>query len=161
MLRVCRESDAGRLCDIYNYFIRETVITFEEAPISAVDMAARIRDVTKNCPWLVYEHSGVVVGYAYASSWHKRCAYRASVESTIYLDAAHCGRGIGTELYRALLCDLADRGMHCVVGAIALPNPGSVALHEKLGFAKVGHLREVGRKFGAWVDVGYWQLLIK
>lgn len=161
VLRPCTESDARRITEIYNYFVRETVVTFEEAPVDEAEMAGRIRDVSASHPWLVSEQNGIVVGYAYAAPWHKRCAYRASVESTIYIDREHCGHGIGTRLYRALLAELAARRIHFVVGAIALPNPASVALHEKLGFTKVGHFREVGRKFGAWVDVGYWQLLIE
>jgi L-amino acid N-acyltransferase YncA len=160
MLRPCRDSDAPALCGIYNYFVAETVVTFEVEPISARDMAKRVREVTATLPWLVWEEHGRVTGYAYAAPWHQRCAYRLSVESTIYLADGASGRGIGTRLYRALLDELTARGMHCVVAGIALPNGPSVALHEKLGFSKIGHFREVGRKFERWIDVGYWQLLL-
>ena len=98
-----------------------------------------------------------VVGYAYAGRWHDRSAYRYSVETTIYLDADHLGKSIGSGLYAALLQQLKERGMHVAIGGIALPNPGSVALHEKLGFRKVAHYGEVGFKFNRWIDVGYWQ----
>jgi len=83
-----------------------------------------------------------------------------SVESTVYVAASHEGRGIGTALYTALLADLRARGMHMVVGGIALPNDGSVKLHEKFGFKKVAHFEHAGTKFDRWIDVGYWQLFL-
>jgi len=106
------------------------------------------------------EEDGVVTGYAYASAWKTRSAYRFSVESTVYVAADHCGRGIGTRLYRALIAALREQNVHYVTGGIALPNPASVALHERLGFRKNGHFSEVGFKFGRWVDVGYWELIL-
>ena len=159
-VRACQESDAARICEIYNHFVLNTVVTFEEVPVSEDDILERMRKVRATLPWLVAEQQGAVVGYAYAAAWHARSAYRHSVESTIYLMPDACGRGVGTRLYSALLDELKARGLHCVIGGIALPNPASVALHEKLGFAKVGHLTEVGRKFGRWIDVGYWETLL-
>lgn len=161
IVRPCGEADAAKIRDIYNHFITKTVISFEESPLAEGDVVERIRNVTRSLPWLVCEDEGTVVGYAYAAPWHARSAYRFSVESTIYLAPDSCGRGIGTALYTALLAELGARGIHCVIGGIALPNPASVALHEKLGFSKVGHLEEVGWKLGRWIDVGYWQLLLR
>jgi len=161
IVRPCRETDAARICAIYNHFISNAVITFEESPLAAADIVERIRKITAKLPWLVCEDGGTVVGYAYAAPWHARAAYRFSVESTIYLAPESCGRGFGTALYRALLSELDALGLHCVIGVVALPNPASVALHEKLGFAKVGHVKEVGWKHGRWLDVGYWQLLLR
>jgi len=160
IVRPCREADAAGICEVYNYFVAETVVTFEESPVAEGDMAERIRKVTCALPWLVCEERGTVTGYAYAAPWHARSAYRFSVESSIYLARDCRGRGIGTRLYSALLEELRARGVHCVIGSVALPNAASVALHEKLGFRKVGHVREVGRKLDRWVDVGYWQLLL-
>jgi len=160
IVRACREADASRICEIYNHFVRETVVTFEETPLSEGDLVERIRKITADLPWLVCEEDGAVAGYAYAAPWHARSAYRFSVESTIYLAPDRCGRGIGTRLYSALLAELGARGLRSAIGVIALPNPGSVALHEKLGFTKVGHISEVGLKLGRWVDVGYWQRLL-
>jgi phosphinothricin acetyltransferase len=111
-------------------------------------------------PWLVAEQGGTVVGYAYASPWKGRCAYRFSVESTVYLDPVHADRGIGTRLYTALLDAIRALGMRTVIGGIALPNPRSIALHERLGFSKVAEFRQLGFKQARWVDVGYWQLLL-
>lgn len=159
-IRPCLPADASRICEIYNHYVRETVVTFEEVPVADDDMARRIAEVTERFPWFVSERDGVVVGYAYAARWHARSAYRFSVESTIYLDPDAGGRGIGSELYSALLAELSRRKVHCVIGGIALPNPSSVALHEKLGFRKVGQLDEIGWKFGEWVDVGYWQQVL-
>jgi phosphinothricin acetyltransferase len=108
----------------------------------------------------VWVEDQVVQGFAYASKWKGRCAYRYSVESTAYLADCSTGRGIGTRLYEALFTELRKSKMHVVMAGIALPNDASIALHEKLGFEKVAHFREVGWKFGKWIDVGYWQLLL-
>ena len=122
-------------------------------------MERRIREVTMQWPWLVCEECGSVVGYAYAAPWKARSAYRFAVESTVYLAAGQQGRGFGAALYRRLIEDLAARGAHCVIGGVSLPNAASIALHEKLGFRKIGQFSEVGWKFGHWVDVGYWELM--
>ena len=159
-IRPCVSADADAVAAIYDHYVRDTVVTFEETPVSAAEMALRIGDVAAQLPWLVAEQNGAVVGYAYAAPWKQRSAYRFSVESTVYLAPSHTGRGIGTALYRPLLAELHTLGLHYVVGGIALPNPASIALHEKLGFVKIGHFSEVGRKFDRWVDVGYWALVL-
>jgi L-amino acid N-acyltransferase YncA len=160
MIRFCQPSDASPIAQIYNHYVRETVITFEEQPVSTPEMAERIAEVMASLPWLVWEQGQSILGYAYAAPWHERSAYRFSVESTIYLAPDCAGRGIGTQLYQALMADLRSRKIHCALGGIALPNPASVALHEKVGFVQIGHFREVGWKLGRWVDVGYWELLL-
>lgn len=157
-IRPAGHADAGEIARIYNHHIRETIVTFEEQEISSQEVAARIEKVaSESLPWLVAEDAGVIVGYAYATKWHGRSAYRYSVESTIYLDHRHTGKGTGTRLYGELLAMLRAKPLHVVIGGIALPNPASIALHERLGFAKVAHFKEVGFKFGKWIDVGYWQ----
>ena len=153
--------DAKAIAAIYNPFIANTTISFEEEPVSDAAMAQRIADVQAGgLPWLVAQQDGKVVGYAYATKWRVRHAYRFSVESSVYLAPECAGKGLGTALYTALLEQLAQRGCHLVIGGIALPNEASVALHEKMGYEKVAHFREVGFKFGRWLDVGYWQLLL-
>ncbi len=159
-IRGCSSPDVTPILGIYNHYVEQTTVTFEEAAVSADEMQRRIMEVTSRFPWLVCEQDGTVVGYAYAAPWKTRSAYRHSVETTIYLDPNATGKGIGTTLYRALIDGLRARNVHCAVGGIALPNPASVALHEKLGFAKIGQFREIGLKFGRWVDVGYWQLTL-
>ncbi len=160
-IRRCTPADGAALARIYNHYIATTVVTFEEEPVSAEEMMRRIVEVTARHPWLVWEEHGAVVGYAYASPWKGRAAYRHAVESAIYLDHARTGSGIGTRLYAALIAELRTQGVHAVVGGVSLPNPASVALHERLGFAPVGAFREIGFKFGRWVDVGYWQLVFE
>ena len=159
-IRPVSPSDAARICAIYNHYVRETVITFEEEPVSEREMTERIGDASAKWPWFVAEDSGVVVGYAYATNWKTRSAYRFAVESTVYIARDHTGHGVGTELYRALIAALRDRGAHCVIGGVALPNAASVALHERLGFRKIAHFGEVGWKLGRWVDVAYWELIL-
>jgi phosphinothricin acetyltransferase len=121
-------------------------------------MARRMEEVwSASLPWLVAELGGHVVGYAYASKWKARYGYRFSTEISVYLDAAHGGRGMGSKLYDQLFPMLRDRGVHSAIGGIALPNEASVALHEKFGLEKVAHFKEVGIKFNQWIDVGYRQ----
>lgn len=160
-LRSALPTDAEVIARIYNYYIQNTVITFEEEPVSAEAMAARIADVQdSSLPWLVAEVDGALVGYAYASKWKIRSAYRYSVETTIYLEHGRERLGIGKRLYSELLSLLRARGIHVAIGGAALPNEASVALHEKLGFERVATFRQVGFKLNKWVDVGYWQLML-
>lgn len=158
VIRSATIRDAEVTACIYNHYIANTVITFEERTIAPEQMAERIETVTSAAlPWLVAEHDGHVLGYAYATQWKGRSAYRFSVETTVYLAAEATGRGIGSALYEALFTDLEARDVHVAVGGITLPNPASVALHEKLGMKKVAHFEQIGFKFGQWLDVGYWQ----
>jgi L-amino acid N-acyltransferase YncA len=159
-IRTGAPTDAASIADIYNHYVRATVITFEETPVPADNVARRIAEVGARYPWLVAEQEGAVVGWAYAGEWKARSAYRFSVETTVYVAAGQHRRGIGTALYEALLAELKARKLHSAVGIIALPNPASIALHESFGFKKIGHFAEVGWKFDRWVDVGYWQLIL-
>lgn len=161
-IRPATENDAERICAIYNHYIATTTISFEEEPVTAADMARRIADVgATSLPWLVMEEGGTLIGYAYATKWRVRAAYRFAVETSVYLDVQHAGKGAGTALYEALLAELRRRDLHLAIGGIAQPNEASVRLHERLGFVKVAHFSEVGLKFGRWIDVGYWQLKLK
>ncbi|HVC47421.1 MAG TPA: arsinothricin resistance N-acetyltransferase ArsN1 family B [Terracidiphilus sp.] len=160
MLRNVESKDAPSLCEIYNHYIAHTVITFEENPVSPDEMHQRILNVTASFPWFVYEDQGNITGYAYATKWKERSAYRNSVEATVYLHPSATGKGIGSALLERLFAELRTRQVHAILGGVALPNSASVALLEKFGFQKVGHLKEVGFKFGQWIDVGYWQALL-
>lgn len=160
-IRMATVEDAAAIAAIYNPYVADTCITFETEPVQAAGMAARITEVLDaGLPWLLAEDAAGAAGFAYASKWKGRCAYRFSVESTVYLHRGHTGRGIGRALYGRLLEEIRARRMHAVIGGIALPNAASVALHERLGFRKVAHFEQVGYKQDRWVDVGYWQLLI-
>jgi phosphinothricin acetyltransferase len=158
MIRPATPDDAGAIAAIYNHYIATTTISFEEQPVTPAAMAQRIRDIAAVLPWLVYEVDGRLCGYAYASRWRVRSAYRFAAETSVYVEQGQGGKGIGSALYRALLEDLRRREIHMAIGGIAQPNPASVALHESLGFKKVAHFSEVGRKFDRWIDVGYWEL---
>jgi phosphinothricin acetyltransferase len=157
-IRAAAPSDAAAIATIYNHYVTDTIVTFEEEPVTADEIARRIEEVrSASLPWLVAEEGGHVVGYAYATPWRSRIGYRFSAEITVYLAPARAGHGIGSKLYGELFPLLQARGIHAVMGGIALPNEASVALHEKFGLRKVAHFDEVGFKFQRWIDVGYWQ----
>jgi phosphinothricin acetyltransferase len=160
MIRTATTTDAEQICNIYNEYIEHTCISFEEKPVSIKQMQQRIKDIKTSFPWLVFEVDQQILGYAYASTWKTRSAYRYSVESTVYLSANAAGQGIGSQLYSALIAELKETDAHSVIGCIALPNIASIALHEKMGFEKVAHFKEVGRKFDQWIDVGFWELVL-
>ncbi len=159
--RNARIEDAPAITEIYNYYIRETIISFEEEPISPEEMASRMSEVLDlGFPWIVAEKNGTVLGYCYGSKWKGRCAYRYTAELTVYLHPEAIGMGLGTKLYQMLFEALRELSIHVIIGGISLPNPASVALHEKMGMTKASHYREVGYKFDQWIDVGYWQKIL-
>jgi L-amino acid N-acyltransferase YncA len=123
-------------------------------------MAGRIAEHGASHAWLVAEVDGAVAGYAYGSAHRSRAAYASSCDVAVYVDRAHARQGIGRALYGALLPILAGKGFHAAFAGIALPNAGSIGLHEAMGFAPVGIYREVGWKMDGWRDVGWWQRLL-
>ena len=160
-VRTVTDDDAAAIARIYNHYVTDTIVTFEEEPVTGDEMLARIHDVESvSLPWLVAELNGDVVGYAYAGKWKARRGYRIAVEVTVYLDSASGGKGIGSALYFQLLTELKSNGIHTAMGGIALPNDASIKLHEKFGFKKVAHFKENGIKFGELIDVAYWQLML-
>lgn len=161
MIRAVVKEDAECICHIYNYYVENTAVTFEENNVDLQTMKQRIITAEKTeLPWLVVELDGCVVGYAYASPWKERSAYRYSVEISVYLSKDIQSRGWGRRLYDALFTELKLRGIHCVMAGITLPNPSSIKLHEKIGMTKVAHFKDVGFKFEEWLDVGYWQMVM-
>lgn len=160
MIRSVRHNDASKIVAIYNYYIVNSTATFETEPLSSEQMLCRIKGIEENSlPWLVAEDAnGNILGYAYASKWKERSAYKHSVEITVYLDHNQSAKGIGTKLYKVLFSHLKSLSIHGVIAGIAQPNEASVVLHEKFGMKKVAYFPEVGNKFGKWVDVGYWQV---
>lgn len=161
-VRPATNHDAAEIAAIYNHHIRTSTATFEEEPVGDAEMAARIDTVLGHrLPWLVADDTdrgdGAISGYAYATPWRPRSAYRFAAEVTVYVAADAVGRGVGAALYGELLPAVRDAGRRTVLAGIALPNAASVALHERCGFAKVAHLERVGFKHDRWIDVGYWQ----
>ena len=161
MIRIVKLKDAQEIAEIYNYYILNSCVTFEEIPVSIEEMSQRIQSSSSKFPWLVYEKDNEILGYAYASVWKARTGYKHTVESTVYLKKKATRNGIGSLLYKELIMQLTDLGFHAIIGGISLPNEVSIALHEKFGFEKIAQFKEVGYKFKNWIDVGYWELLIK
>lgn len=162
MIRDVSAADAARIAHIYNHYVANTIVTFEEAPVTTAEMARRIGLTTAaGHPWYVVENEHGVCGWAYASPWKARSAYRFTMECTVYVAPDATGRGHGVRLYDTLFPEIAARGAHAMVGGISLPNDASVGLHERFGMTKVAHFPEVGFKFGRWIDVGYWQRVFR
>lgn len=159
MLRNVTLSDAPAIAEIYNHYVRETIITFEETEVISAEIEKRIEDITAKYPWIVFEENGEILGYAYGCEWRTRSAYRFTAECAVYLRHDLSQKGIGSKLYQELLQQLKNKGIHVMMGVIGLPNDPSIKLHEKFGFKKVAHFPQVGFKFQKWVDVGYWQLI--
>lgn len=159
IIRDATVSDASDIVEIYNYYVANTWATFEEDEVTCTEMSDRLNKVVgSGLPWIVAVIDETIVGYAYATKWKERSAYRFSVESTVYLAHGAQGKGLGTTLYESLISKLKLKGINSVIGGITLPNPASVGLHEKMGMEKVAHFSKVGFKFQRWLDVGYWQL---
>lgn len=156
-IRPATPADAPAVAAIYAPLVLDTPISFELDPPSEAEMGRRIEASGGRLPWLVCEAEEGVRGYAYASAYRARAAYRWSVEVSVYVGAARRARGVGSALYAALLSILELQGFHRAYAGITLPNPASVALHERMGFVRLGVYREVGFKQGVWHDVGWWE----
>lgn len=154
MVRKAHINDAVAIAEIYNYYVDNTIITFAETHITTQEIE---KQILEGFPWIVWEENKQLVGYAHSSKFKSRCAHKTSVETTVYLYPLSTGKGIGSSLYQKLIEELDKAGYHTLIGGISLPNPASVALHEKFGFEKVAHFKEVGKKFGKYIDIGYWQ----
>jgi L-amino acid N-acyltransferase YncA len=159
-IRSAEASDAGAIAEIYRPYVDTSMISFETCAPEAEQIAERML-TRPRLPWLVAVRDDAVVGYAYASAHRSRAAYRWSADCSVYLQEPEQGRGTGRRLYDALFGALRDLGYVNVFAGITLPNPASVGLHEAMGFTLVGSYRDVGFKFGAWHDVGWWQLSLR
>lgn len=161
MIRNALATDSAAICKIYNYYVLNSTFTFEEERVSTEGMTARIEKVIGNgLPWLVYEEDGQIVGYAYATKWKERTAYRFSVETSIYLNHEYSGKGVGSMLYTQLIDILRKENYHTIITGISIPNEKSQRLHEKLGFERIAIYKEAGFKFNKWIDVTNWQLML-
>ncbi|HEX7290191.1 MAG TPA: arsinothricin resistance N-acetyltransferase ArsN1 family B [Conexibacter sp.] len=150
--------DAAACAAIYAPYVRDGVVSFEEAVPTADQLAARIAKIAATHPWLVCERDGQVVGFSYGAPHRERAAYRWAADVSVYVDSAWQRRGVGRTLYAALLARLRAQRLHVACAGITLPNAASVGLHESLGFELVGIYRGIGWKAGSWRDVGWWQL---
>jgi L-amino acid N-acyltransferase YncA len=156
-IRRATEGDAAALAAIYRPYVEKTATSFETVPPAADEMRERIAKSLAHWDWLVAEEGGHCVGYAYGSSHRARAAYRYSVEVSAYLQPSHQQQGLGKRLYTALFDSLAVRGYCNALAGIALPNEPSVRLHRSVGFEPIGVFHAVGRKFGRWHDVAWYE----
>lgn len=146
-------ADAEAITSIYNHYIKETTITFEVEPITAEEMANRIKDISAHFPYFVYEKDGKILGYCYAHLWKERAAYSKTLETTIYIDHHIVHHGLGSLMVRHLIELCRAQGYHALIACITEGNEASVKMHESLGFKQVSEYKEVGNKFGHWLGV--------
>ena len=149
--------DAPELVKIYAPYVEETAITFEYDVPSIKEFEGRIEKILQRFPYLVAEVDDQVLAYAYASTYYDRSAYDGAVEVSVYVDQDYLGQGLGSRLYEALEAELEARGFLCFLACISLPNPASIALHEKRGYVKVAHFPKIGYKFDKWHDIIWMQ----
>lgn len=160
MIRHVRTQDAAQIADIYNKYIQDTVITFETEPIDETEMRERISRIATHYPYLVYEQNHEIIGYCYAHGWKEKAAYSRTVETTVYLHPSYKRQGIGSVLMKALIEECRKSGFHALIACITEGNGESIALHEKLGFRQASHFQEVGYKFGRWLGILDYELLL-
>jgi L-amino acid N-acyltransferase YncA len=157
-IRFAEPDDAAGMVAVYGPYCDDTVISFETASPTIEQMRYRIERVTSQYPWLVCDIDSEVAGYVYACPHRERPAYRWAVDVAVYIAPQHQRRGIGQALYSVLFQILRTQGYFKAYAGVTLPNPGSVGLHEAVGFKPLAVYPGVGYKFGKWLDVGWWQL---
>lgn len=149
--------DAERVADIYRPYVSAALVSFEEVPPTAAEMAERMLATLAWTPWLVAEDDGGwVVGYAYAARHRERPGYRWSIDISVYVHGNWQRRGVGRALYAQLLDIIRRQRFVNVYAGITMPNPGSVALHTSIGMTQIGVYERVGYKFGDWRDVAWY-----
>ncbi len=151
-IRLAHLDDAPQIQAIYAPYCF-TPISFEAEPPTIDDMRGRIEKTLPDYPWLVCEDACTILGYAYATRHRERAAYRWSIDTAVYIRADARRRGLGRALYTSLLNVLPLQGFVNAYAGVTIPNPGSIGLHETMGFVTVGTYRQVGFKLGAWHDV--------
>ena len=157
MIRPVHQKDASAIANLYNYYVINTTITFEETPINKKEMGNRIQNHQPEHHWMVVDLDNKIVGFAVANSWKNRSAYRFTKEISVYIAPNNQRNGWGKQLYTKLLKILQKEGIHTVLAGITIPNESSIKFHESMGFEKVGHFKETGFKKKKWLDVGYWE----
>lgn len=160
VVRLATLDDAEAIRRIYNHEVEHTTHTFDLVPRSLEDQQAWLRERAGARGVLVAELDGQVVGFSSLSEYRPRAAYRTSVESSVYVDEAVRGRGVGRRLMRELVGLAEARGFHTMIARISGGHEASVRLHEAVGFTIVGTEQQVGRKFGGWLDVVVMQRML-
>ncbi|MDQ8756339.1 N-acetyltransferase family protein [Sphingosinicella sp. LHD-64] len=157
-IRLATPEDAGAIAEIYAPYVTGSAVSFETEPPDAAMVRERMAAGDGLYPWLVFEEpDGTIAGYAYATQFRARRAYRFTVEATVYVRGDRHGRGIGARLYETLFALLTDQGFTQAIVAITLPNDPSIKLHRAQGFTEAGVYRDVGHKLAEWRSVAIWQ----
>ncbi len=161
MIRDALSSDAPFITDIYNYYVEHSGATMEYNTVNQDYFKKKISSTLSSGHFfIVAEHDGEIIGYAYSNVWNPREGYKYTCEISIYLSPDVITKGWGTKLYAELFKRLKEADRLVIIAVITLPNEASIKLHEKFGMIKVAHFPKMGIKFGNWLDVGYWQLNI-
>lgn len=163
-MRDATERDIPDMREIYNHYVANSTVTFDEEPMTLAQMRTKFREVRRlGYPWLVAESPNrIVLGFAYVSPWKAKAAYRFTVENSIYLGPASTGRGLGTALMSDLLPKAKAAGVKEVVAVIADQGAeASIAIHERFGFTQIGHMGKVGFKFDRWLGTVLMQKSLK
>ena len=147
--------DAAACLAIYSPFVTGSAVSFENVPPSETEFAERMERYSRTHAYLVADDGGTIAGFAYASLYRERAAYRWTAETSVYLGAGYRRRGVGTALYGQLLALLRAQGIRLALGGVTLPNDASIALHRHCGFVQIGVFPSVGWKDGAWRDVAW------
>lgn len=158
--RVCL-ADCNEIAAIYNGYVKDTVISFETEAVTEAEMAVRVASISSRYPYFVYEKDGKVAGFCYAHAWKEKAAYRHTLETTVYLAPEVAGMGIGTLLMHKLIECCRASGYRSLIACITAGNTASFALHKKLGFKQSSYFEKVGFKFGRWLDVVDYELLLQ
>ena len=161
IIRLATLDDAEAFREIYAPFCEASPVSFETQAPSVEEMRRRVAKTLESFPWLVCEQQGKIVGYAYASPHRERAAYRWSVDVSAYVRDGYRRTGVGRALYTSLFEALRLQGFYSALAGITLPNPGSVGLHESMGFQPVGVYRGIGFKCGLWHDVKWYALTLR
>ncbi len=159
-IRLLTRNDAKDISGIYNYYIYNSIATFEESEVTIEDMAKRLEKIKQKHIGYVYEKEGSVLGYAYIDEFKGKSAYRKTCESTIYIKSDSLNLGIGRKLYSSLIASAREMNLHALVAVLACPNECSEKFHSSMGFSIHGRLKEVGYKFNKFIDISYWQLIL-
>ena len=161
MIRNVTFNDAEAITDIYNWYVVNSTATFEIEPVGKGEMTDRIEGISAKYPYMVYEEDGQVVGYCCAHLWKQRAAYRNTLETTVYIHHEHLHKGIGRQMMEKLIADCRTAGYKALIACITEGNEGSYALHRAMGFRQVSEFKQVGQKFGQWLGVSDFELLLR
>ena len=160
MIREVRLEDVKAITAIYNEYVINSTATFETQPVKEEEMCTRVRAISTNFPYFVYEADNEIAGYCYAHPWKEKAAYKYTLETTIYLSPKHTGKGIGRQLLQKLIDECRRRGFHALIACITEGNETSNILHAKLGFNQVSRFEQVGLKFDRWLGVADYELVL-